>query len=312
MGNEPVLALLMMMCFMTMMVIGCLLFLIIKKRRKPSTVTTTNTSSTAASPSLSLSDTEGLASDSLKWGPNKGAAGSLAGNAIITTFTFENNTPANANTSASSKPLVPFVSVALPFKFMKEKGGGPFSYGDWLYLKFLDGKRVGIGASAKTHTGWVRLDTYCGDSNRYDYCIKDYNGKKYTKIDLYIGPFKKSGQKCMGDGSTTGPAGKGEEFTEVKYGPPPTGKGVESYGIPAKGPGKCNDVVAACVAQSGLTRQACAAAIRSGGSGGFMLPDGHPVKNACYWYIPQYNDQALGWCSSAVGSSGSGAPNGGL
>ena len=249
-------------------------------------------------------DASVLASDSMKWGGARPAAGGSVGSVIQTFFTSDNNTPASTNTSASGKLMEPYVSCALPFSFLVEKGGGPFKYGDWLHLKRLEGKLV----NGKKHTGWVRIDTYCGDLGDYSYCLKDFNGKKYASVDLFIGPFKKSGQVCNGKGSTTGPAGSGLEFTQVKFGPPPTGKGVATYGLAARGTALCNDVVSACVETTGLAKEVCAAEVRKGQA---RMSEG-TVKDHCFHFIPQYDEQAYGWCFSAQGATKQAKKNGGL
>ena len=52
-------------------------------------------------------------------------------------------------------------------------------------------------------------------------------------VDLYIGDWPKSGMTCDG-----GPAGSGQEITDVYLGPAPPGKFVSDYGGAAKGAGK--------------------------------------------------------------------------
>lgn len=234
-----------------------------------------------------------MATDAAKPGGSLGAAQSLFGKFVLTNFSFENNTPCNSMSSASGRPLVPFVSCAVQFRFLKEKGGGPWKLGDSLYCKFLDGRTMPNGTK---HTGWLRIDTYCGDLGNDDYCFQSVDGNKswYPVLDLYIGSFPKSGQKCTGTGGMTGPAGRGQELTDVKYGPAPQGKLKSSYGGSAKGTGKCNDCVNACVVQSKLSTAQCKAEI----SKGQARSPGSVFSNACWWYVPQYNDEAKGWCTS--------------
>jgi hypothetical protein len=261
----------------------------------------------------SMPQASDLASDSMKWGGTLPKVGSRVGNVMQTFYSRDNNTPAGTNTSASGELMIPYVSCALPFSFFTKKSGGPYDYGDWFEIDSLRGKKLPNG---KTHTGFLKAVTYCGDFNDYTYCIKDHNGKKYSSIDVYIGPFKTSGQKCDGKGTTTGPAGSGLTFTGVKYWGknPPKDKALTSYGLPETVPGLvCNDVVGACMATTGLSREVCAAEVaRVGPSNKVNRMAQGPVQQACFAYIPQFDDEAYGWCFSAQNASGEGKKNGGL
>lgn len=299
-----------MMCGMAMccfMVVAAIVVVKLKRRSAGSSTTSTSSTTTTTTSTTTgggLPDASSLASDSMKWGGTRPASGAAVGSVIMTFFSSDNNTPASTNTSASGKQLEPYVSCAVPFSFMKEKGGGPFSYGDWLYLKFLEGRLV----NGKRHTGWVRIDTYCGDLGDYGYCLKDFNGKKYSSVDVFIGPYKKSGQVCNGKGSTSGPAGSGMEFTQVKFGPPPAGKGITTYGLVSRGDALCNDAVSACVETTGLSRAICHAEVAKGQA---RMSEGI-VKDKCFHWIPQYDDEAYGWCFSAQGATKKAKKNGGL
>ena len=274
----------------------------------------TNSSPTNTAPATgSMPQASDLASDSMKWGGTLPKVGAKIGNVMQTYYSRDNNTPAGTNTSASGELMIPYVSCALPFSFFTEKSGGPYGYGDWFELDSLRGQQLPNG---KKHTGFLQAVTYCGDFDDFTYCIKDHNGKKYSSIDVYIGPFKGSGQKCDGKGSTTGPAGSGLTFTGVKYWGknPPKGKAITNYGLKEEIPGVlCNDVVGACMATTDLSREVCAAEVaRVGPSNKFNRMSQGQVKDKCFHYIPQFDDQAYGWCFSANKASKSGKKNGGL
>lgn len=153
------------------------------------------------------------------------------GDFVMTWYTFQDNTPCNSTATASDRPLIPFVSVAVPFRLLKSKGGS-LNYGDQLFLEFLEGRAMPNGSK---HTGWVQVDDFCGDGGDDSYCYQTVGKKKYPNVDLYIGDYAMSGMNC----SETGPAGNGQEVTGVF-----TGKSdamVLDYGGAAKGPGKCGD-----------------------------------------------------------------------
>lgn len=247
--------------------------------------------------------TDSFAADAAKPGGAVGASGTVYGKMVLTNFTYENNTPCASMSSASGKPLTPYVSVSVQFRFLKEKGGGPLKMGDHLFVKFLEGRTMPNG---QKHTGWVRIDTFCGDMGDDSYCSQVYEGKTYPVLDLYIGAWGKSGQKCDGQGGMKGPGGRGQELTDVYFGPAPSGKLKSKYGGAAKGTVPCNDCVKACAAQTGMSLAACAAEIKLGQN----RTPGTAVSNKCWWYTPQYNDEAKGWCTSA-NSVGTPASNGG-
>ena len=169
--------------------------------------------------------------------------GKQLGTHVITWYTFQGNTPCNTTVTGSGRPLQPFVSVAVPFRFLKERSPtGTLRYGDQLYLRYLDGRAMPNG---KHHTGWVRIDDFCGDHGKDDYCYQTVGGKKYPNVDLYIGDWTQSKQSCG-----HGPAGSGQEKTEVVMGPAPQGKFVTDYGGAAAGKGKKCDCSAARAEQS--------------------------------------------------------------
>lgn len=165
--------------------------------------------------------------------------GTKLGTHVMTWYTFQDNTPCNTTATASGRPLTPYVSVALPFRFLQEKNPsqGKLRYGDQLFVQFLKGRTMPNG---KKHTGWVRIDDFCGDHGKDDYCYQTMKGKSYPNVDLYIGDYTKSGMTCNG-----GPAGSGQEMTEVVLGPAPSGEFVDSYGGQATGQGKKCDCNAA-------------------------------------------------------------------
>lgn len=264
------------------------------------------------------------AGDAVKPGATqtKVAAGKLQGKMIMTFFDFDSNSPANANSSSSGASLVPYVSAAVPFRFLKSKGGGPFEIGDWIKLKFLEGR---VMPNKKKHTGWVKILTFCGDANDDSYCIKTKEGQAnpstnaYGSVDLYIGEWKSSGQKCNGDSTTTGPAGTGLELTDVFIGPPPKGQAVESYGGKAIGSAQCNNVVQACMNKANLTEEVCRREIKN-----LKTDRGQPVTqgsitihsptlyNNCFHYVPIHTDEAKSWCNPKFNAPGAPAANGGL
>ena len=153
----------------------------------------------------------------------------------VTFYTYQDNTPCNSSASSSGRRLIPYVSAAVPFRYLKEKGG-PLAYGDHLFVKFLEGRTMPNG---RQHTGWVQLDDFCGDGGDDGYCFQDVGGKKVPPLDLYIGDWTKSGMRCDG-GSTAGPAGGGQELTEVRRGSGGA-KFVADYGGAEKGSGRCGD-----------------------------------------------------------------------
>jgi hypothetical protein len=163
------------------------------------------------------------------------------GDAVVTAYTFQDNSACNSIMTSSGRALVPYVSVALPFRYLRSLGGGPFELGDEIFVSFLQGRAMPSGAR---HTGWVRIDDFCGDSGDDEYCFQDGE----PNVDLYIGDWARSGMTCLADdlraegtGTFSGPAGDGQEDTEVRFGPAPAGDLVDSYGGRALGEGPCGD-----------------------------------------------------------------------
>lgn len=161
----------------------------------------------------------------------------LLGKYVMTWYSFQDNTPVNSAISGSGRKLVPYLSVALPFRLLKPFGG-KLAYGDHLYVEFLDGRTMPNGTK---HTGWVQIDDYCGDSGDDSYCFQTVGGTKYPNVDLYLGDFSKSG---MSTTSCTGPAGSGQELTNLSTGTPGSAW-IADYGGKALGPGKCGDLASA-------------------------------------------------------------------
>lgn len=168
------------------------------------------------------------------------------GQFVMTWYSFQDNTPVNSAQSSSGRELHAYVSVAVPFRFLKEFGGD-LDYGQNLYLSYLAGKPMPNG---KMHTGWVQIDDYCGDEMDDTYCYQELDGKSYPNTDLFIGDFPKSGMAPK-DGDCSGPAGSGQELTEVTLGDPGT-KFVSDYGVPTLGAGKCGDYAKAEADQGGV------------------------------------------------------------
>jgi hypothetical protein len=158
------------------------------------------------------------------------------GDYVLTWYSYQDNTPCNTTATASQRPLTPFVSVAVPSRLLKQSGG-MLQYGDKLHVKFLEGRRMPNGT---THTGWVRIDDFCGDGGNDAYCYQTLRGRKYPNVDLYVGDITKSGIGCDG-----GPAGSGQELTHVTTGAPPPGRFVTNYGGAVRGKGKPCDCAAA-------------------------------------------------------------------
>lgn len=152
----------------------------------------------------------------------------------MTWYTSNDNTPCCSTATSSGRPLIPYVSVALPFRFLKEKGGN-LDYGDKLFVSFLQNRPMPNG---RKHTGWVQIDDFCGDGGNDSYCYQTVKGKKYPNVDLFIGDYKKSGMNC----SENGPAGSGQELTKVKVGNPSGAEWATDYGGVAFVEGcKCGD-----------------------------------------------------------------------
>lgn len=158
----------------------------------------------------------------------------------VTWYSFQDNTPTNSANSSSGRKLVPYVSVAVPFRLLR-KHGGPLDYGDKLFVSFLQGRRMPNG---KAHTGWVQVDDFCGDSGNDSYCFKTVKGRKVPNVDVWVGDLHASGYDTT-SAKCDGPAGSGVSPTKVYSGTPPAGQWVADYGGRSIGPEKCGDVEAA-------------------------------------------------------------------
>lgn len=156
----------------------------------------------------------------------------------LTWYSFQDNTPTNSANSSSGRTLVPYVSVAPPFRMLK-KFGGPLEYGDWLFCDFLQGRKMPNGV----HTGYVRVDDFCGDNNDDSYCFYKVPGEsnKVPGLDIYIGDITTSGYSTTG--KCDGPAGDGVTKVQVYRANSPIQANLRSdgYGTRAKGTGRCGD-----------------------------------------------------------------------
>jgi hypothetical protein len=161
----------------------------------------------------------------------------------MTWYSFQDNTPVNSALSASGRPLLPYVSVAVPFRLLKAFGGN-LNYGDKLFVQFLAGRTMPNGTK---HSGWVQIDDFCGDSGDDSYCFQTLSGVSYPNVDLYVGDFTKSG---MSSSSCSGPAGSGQELTNVSTGSAGSAW-IAGYGGSALGSGKCG------VLSTARAQQAC-------------------------------------------------------
>lgn len=151
------------------------------------------------------------------------------GDFYVTWYSYQDNTPCNSSDSSSGNKLIPFVSVAVPFTQLK-KWGGPLDYGQWLFVESLKGNDMPNGTK---HTGWVKIDDFCGDQNNDGYC---YKKDGLPSIDLYVGDREQSNQTCSG-----GPAGSGLDLSAVYTGTPPESQRILNYGGAEKGSGKRKD-----------------------------------------------------------------------
>ncbi len=161
--------------------------------------------------------------------------------AVVTIYTFQDNSACNSTMTASGRPLVPYVSVALPFRYLRGYGDGPFALGDAIHVSFLEGRVMPDG---EPHSGWVRIDDFCGDGGDDSYCLQG----GLPNVDLYVGDWAVSGMSCeaanldrWGTGSFSGPGGNGEASTLVSFGPAPKGQPASSHGGAAMGEGNCGD-----------------------------------------------------------------------
>lgn len=164
--------------------------------------------------------------------------GSTGNTFVLTWYSFQDNTPTNSTSTASGRPMKPYVHCAVPFRLLK-KFGGPLDYGDKLFVQFLKGRKMPNGTQ---HTGWLELQDFCGDSGDDSYCYQNVKGKKYPNIDIFIGDITKSGMDTKHK-DCPGPAGNGQEITKVFTGSPSSW--VSDYGGAASGTGKCGDAASA-------------------------------------------------------------------
>jgi hypothetical protein len=186
---------------------------------------------------------------------------------VLTWYTFQDNTPVNSLFSGSGRSLKPFVSVAVPRRELKANGG-TLSYGDKLYVAFLDGQPMPNGTK---HTGWVQVDDFCGDAGDDAYCYQKIDAGTFPNVDLYLGDFTKTGMKAAATGDCSGPAGSGQELTDVYTGN--AGTAFKSdYGGAALGTGKCGDKAAARLEQKG---------VNTPGEGGCWGYDGQDSESDC-------------------------------
>jgi hypothetical protein len=178
------------------------------------------------------------------------------GKHVLTWYTFQDNTPVNSLFSGSGLLLNPYSSVAVPFRELK-KNGGKLNYGDKIWIGFLAGRVMPNGMK---HTGWVSVDDFCGDNMDDSYCYQKIGSDAvckpatdpncYPNVDLYLGDFTKTGMKASATGDCEGPAGSGQELTDVYTGGTPNFK--IDYGGSRLGTGKCGDKAAARLEQKGV------------------------------------------------------------
>ena len=197
---------------------------------------------------------------------------------VLTWYTFQDNTPVNSAFTGSGRPLKAFVSVAIPRRELKENGG-TLDYGDKLWVAFLAGRMMPNGTP---HTGWVEITDFCGDAGDDTYCYQEVDQGKFPNVDLYIGDFTKSGTKATPDGmggeDCLGPAGSGQDLTEVYTG----NAGADfktSYGGATLGTGKCGDKAAARLQQKG---------------------NNTPGTGTCWGYDDQDNEAACDKCTATT------------
>jgi hypothetical protein len=186
-------------------------------------------------------------SDAAPLEPPPAGATKVAMTHVMTWYTFQDNTPVNSMFTGSGRVLKAFTSIAVPSRELK-KNGGPFNYGDKLWIQYLAGRTMPNG---KKHSGWVQIDDFCGDGADDSYCFQQIKGvgPMYPNVDLYIGDFTKSGfmpippsvEHPLGD--CTGPSGTGLDLTDIYTGNP--AKFDTDYGGAAVGTGKCGDRQAA-------------------------------------------------------------------
>jgi hypothetical protein len=192
---------------------------------------------------------------------------------VLTWYTFQDNTPVNSAFTGSGRPLKAFVSVAVPRRELKENGG-TLAYGDKLWVSFLAGRKM---PSGMTHTGWVEITDFCGDAGDDSYCYQMVPQGKFPNVDLYIGDFTKSGTKAT-SGDCLGPAGSGQDLTEV-YSGDPGADFKTSYGGATLGTGKCGDKLAARLEQKGTAT---------------------PGEGGCWGYDDQDSEEMCAKCTTAT------------
>jgi hypothetical protein len=175
------------------------------------------------------------------YGGNGGDELAAWGSAVVTLYSFQDNSACNSTMTASGEPLVPYVSVALPFRYLEDHGGGPFRMGESIHVDFLEGRAMPDGS---VHSGWARIDDYCGDGGDDSYCLQG----GLPNVDLYIGDWAASGMACeaqdlqsWGSGAFVGPAGDGQGACTVSFGPAPEGEPATGYGGAVMGEGRCGD-----------------------------------------------------------------------
>ncbi len=161
------------------------------------------------------------------------------GEAVVTLYTFQDNSACNSSMSASDRALIPYVSVALPFRYLTDFGGEPLSMGEVIHVAFLEGRVMPDGTA---HSGWVRIDDFCGDGGDDSYCLQG----ELPNVDLYIGDWAVSGMSCdaadpeeWGSGAFSGPGGDGHEQTMVSRGAVPESEPASGYGGAPLGAGRC-------------------------------------------------------------------------
>jgi hypothetical protein len=117
----------------------------------------------------------------------------------------------------------------------------------------------------------VQVDDFCGDAGDDTYCYQKIPEGTFPNVDLYIGDFTKTGMKASPDGDCTGPAGSGQDLTDVYSGN--AGANFHSdYGGARLGTGKCGDKAAARLEQKG---------VNTPGEGGCWGYDAQDAESDC-------------------------------
>lgn len=164
----------------------------------------------------------------------------------LTWYSWQDNTPCNSMRTASGNRLVPFISVAVPFRFLA-KFGGALNFGDLVFVPFL---RDRVMPNSTRHTGYLVVTDFCGDNSDDSYCYSD-DGKNNPILDVYIGDYTKARMDKW-----SGPIGSGQETVYPRfYKAAARGKHPSvipwSYGGQATGGGKCGDCTYANKQQPG-------------------------------------------------------------